>query len=113
MSKFKFIVGHVFKRIVPLVSNEAELFHNESLQCLRFVNGESIPPSLVEVLTRATSFYLDHHLSICYLSQFGIECFNDLKICIIQDCPELEGILDCWEQGREFLPQVEYLSISH
>ncbi|XP_057527912.1 disease resistance protein At4g27190-like isoform X3 [Amaranthus tricolor] len=113
LSKFKFIVGHDFKRIVPLVSNEVELFHNESQQCLRFVNGESIPPSLVEVLTRATSFYLDHHLSICYLSQFGIECFNDLKICIIQDCPELEGILDCWEQGREFLPQVEYLSISH
>ena len=59
LSKFKFIVGHDFKRIVPLVSNEAELFHNESLRCLRFVNGESIPPSLVEVLTRATSFYLD------------------------------------------------------
>ena len=26
-------------------------------------------------------------------------------ICIIQDCPELEGIIDCREQGREFLPQ--------
>ncbi|CAO2838234.1 unnamed protein product [Amaranthus hypochondriacus] len=113
LSTFKFIVGHDFKRIVPLVSNDAELFHNESLRCLRFVNGESIPYSLVEVLTQASSFYLDHHLSICYLSQFGIECFNGLKICIIQDCPNLKGILDCREQGREFLPQLEYLSISH
>ncbi|XP_056694852.1 probable disease resistance protein At4g27220 [Spinacia oleracea] len=113
LAKFNFIVGHDFKRIVSLVSNDAELLYNEGQRCLRFVNGESIPDPVVEVLTRATSFYLDHHLNISNLSQFGIDCFDGLKFCILRDCPELVGILDSQDQRSAFLPFLEYLSINY
>ncbi|KMT15479.1 hypothetical protein BVRB_3g058340 [Beta vulgaris subsp. vulgaris] len=113
VTTFNLVVGHDFKRIVSLVSIDTELLYNEGQRCLRFVNGENIPEAVAQVLTRATSFYLDHHLNICYLSQFGNECFDSLNCCILRDCPELVGIVNSLEHGSKFLPVLEYLSINY
>lgn len=113
LTTFNFVVGHDFKRVVSLVFNDVEFLYNEGPRCLRLVNVDNISDAVVEVLSRATCFYLDHHLSICSLSQFGIDCLDGLRICILRDCLELEGILDTQEQGRKFFPVLEYLSLNY
>ncbi|KAH9611352.1 hypothetical protein KSS87_006106 [Heliosperma pusillum] len=112
VTDFNFIVGHDFKHALSLVTKDAELMHSSSKRCLRFVNGETIPQRVVEVLKRATSLYLDHHLSICSLSEFGIDNMNDLRICILSDCPEVQAIIHLTEDGQVVLPSLEYLSLN-
>ncbi|KAK9725192.1 hypothetical protein RND81_05G128100 [Saponaria officinalis] len=112
VTKFNFIVGHDFKRAVSLVTKDAESMHSCSERCLRFVNGETIPYDVVEVLKRATSLYLDHHLSLHLLSEFGIDNMNALKICILSDCPKVWAIIHQEQDGDIILPRLEYLSIN-
>ncbi|XP_074281408.1 uncharacterized protein LOC141606254 isoform X1 [Silene latifolia] len=69
---FNFIVGHDFKHALSLVTRDAELMHSNSERCLRFVNGETIPQGVMEVLKRATSLYLDHHFKILFLSSLEL-----------------------------------------
>ncbi|XP_074281403.1 disease resistance protein RPS2-like [Silene latifolia] len=109
---FNFIVGQDFKHALSLVSRDAELMHSSSKRCLRFVNGETIPQGVVEVLKRATSLYLDHHFNICFLSEFGIDNMGALKILILSDCPEVQAIIHHAEGEKVILPSLEYLSLN-
>ncbi|KAH9620780.1 hypothetical protein KSS87_021115 [Heliosperma pusillum] len=112
VTDFNFIVGYDFKHALSLVTKDAELMHSSSKRCLRFVNGETIPHGVVEVLKQATSLYLDHHFTICSLLEFGIDNMNDLRICILSDCPEVQAIIHLTEDGRIVLPSLEYLSLN-
>ncbi|XP_074283906.1 disease resistance protein RPS2-like [Silene latifolia] len=112
VTDFNFIIGHDFKHALSLVTRDAELMHSSSKRCLRFVNGETIPQGVVEVLKRATSLYLDHHFSICFLSEFGIDNMDALKICILSDCPEVQAIIHHAEGEKVILPSLEYLSLN-
>ncbi|XP_074281399.1 disease resistance protein RPS2-like [Silene latifolia] len=109
---FNFIVGHDFKHALSIVTRDAELMHSNSERCLRFVNGETIPQGVMEVLKRATSLYLDHHFTIYSLSECGVDNMNDLRICILSDCPELQAIIHHAEGEKVILPSLEYLSLN-
>ncbi|KAJ8445243.1 hypothetical protein Cgig2_024449 [Carnegiea gigantea] len=113
LAMFKFNIGDDFKHAMSQVSYDAEMMHNEEKRCLRFVNGKHIPPSVQAVLCHVTSFYLDHHLSICNLSDFGLNSISALKICILRDCPNLRAIVNDKESPRDVLPCLEYLSINY
>lgn len=112
LTRFNFIVGPDFKHVVSHVSYDAEMMHSGEERCMRFVNGEDIPFALLVVLSRITSFYLDHHLNVRSLSDFGIEIMHFLKVCILRDCPNLLAVVDkgC---ATVVLPFLEYLSINY
>ncbi|GMH18222.1 hypothetical protein Nepgr_020063 [Nepenthes gracilis] len=113
LSVYSFIVGPDVKRIVSQVSYDVELMCSQHDRCLRYVNGENIPDAIVQVLKQSTSLYLDHHLSICYLSDFGSTNTQALKFCIVRDCPRLKAIINDTELETSVFPYLEHLGIYH
>ncbi|XVF29552.1 hypothetical protein REPUB_Repub15cG0131200 [Reevesia pubescens] len=114
LTEFKFVVGRDIKFNASRVPQYVELNYGLlSGQCLRFVNSEKIPTAIVEVLARCIAFYLDHHLDVRSLSEFGIGNINKLKYCIISECPNLETIVDSKEGAEIVFPCLEHLSIHY
>lgn len=110
---FRFIIGHHVKRFVSRVPVDVEVGYEQHDRCLRFVNGLSIPGAVLEILTRSSAFYLDHHCEVYSLSEFGVGNMNELKFCIISECPKIENIIDGMQVIGSALPLLEYLSIHY
>lgn len=113
LTKFKIVVGHDIKRIVSRVPQYVEIEFGLMGQCLRFVNGEKIPGAIIEVLSRCSAFYLDHHLDISGISKFGIGNVSKLKFCIISECPTVKAIVDNEDFTEVVFPCLEHLNIHH
>ena len=113
LTKFKFVVGHDVKRFVSQVVDNLEFDFVQWGQCLRFINGEIIPDAVVEVLTCATAFYLDHHINVCSLSEFGVGNFNGLRFCVIRECPKIQTVIASKELSEAVFPILEHLSINY
>ena len=109
LTDFKFVVGPDVKRFVYQVGDNLEFEYVQWGQCLRFVNGEMIPDAVLKVLTCSTAFYLDHHIKVCSLSEFGISNLNGLRLCIVRDCPNIETVIASKE--LVIFPILEHLSI--
>ncbi|XP_010658104.1 disease resistance protein RPS2 [Vitis vinifera] len=62
--------------------------------CLKFINGEGINPVISKVLAKTHAFGLISHKGVSRLSDFGIENMNDLFICSIEGCNEIETIIN-------------------
>ncbi|XP_030949000.1 disease resistance protein At4g27190-like [Quercus lobata] len=95
LTDFKFVIGPDVKRFIYQVGDNLEFEYVQWGQCLRFVNGEKkkIQDAVLKVLTRSTAFYLDHHIKVCSLSEFGISNLNGLKLCMVRDCPNIETVI--------------------
>uniref|UniRef100_A0A803LZP4 WRKY domain-containing protein n=1 Tax=Chenopodium quinoa TaxID=63459 RepID=A0A803LZP4_CHEQI len=113
LTHFKFVVGHDVKRVVSHVSDDLEHEYCQHDRCLRFVNGEGMPDAVGKVLSQATAFYVDHHLTAQSLTQFGRATINDLKICVVRDCPKLKAIISSTKRTGNFFPFLELLSIHY
>uniref|UniRef100_A0A2P2MX89 Uncharacterized protein MANES_11G129900 n=1 Tax=Rhizophora mucronata TaxID=61149 RepID=A0A2P2MX89_RHIMU len=94
LRKFNFVAGHDVKHMISRVPYNVDFEFNQRGQRLRFVNGENVPDAVCKVLRRTTAFYLDHHLKIHSLSQFGVHNMTWLEVCVAKECPELEIITD-------------------
>ncbi|KAL7145596.1 hypothetical protein ABFS83_07G095500 [Erythranthe nasuta] len=116
LNKFKWVVGLNVKRIIDRVPEEVELEYEKHDRSLRFVNGdEAVPAEAVKtVLKSATAFYLDHHLQIKSLSEFGISSFKELKFCVVRECPKFRDVVgeDAKSSGIAF-PKLEYLGLHY
>ena len=113
LTKFKFVVGHDVKRFVAQVVDNLEFDCVQWGQCLRFINGEMIPDAVLEVLTCTTAFYLDHHINVCSLSEFGVSNFNGLRFCVLRECPKIQAIIGNKELSEAVFPVLEHLSINY
>ncbi|KAL9429569.1 hypothetical protein AB3S75_031388 [Citrus x aurantiifolia] len=111
LTKFKFVVGHDVKSITSRVPDYVEFDYNQQSRCLRFVNCPSISPGVCQILARSTAFYVDHHIGIDNLSNFGIDNINALKYCIISECPGIKTLVDdIKEHGTPIFPSLESLN---
>lgn len=113
LTRFNFVVGHDVKRVVSHVSDDLEHEYNQQDRCLRFVDGEVIPEAISKVLSQATAFYVDHHLTAHSVTQFGWATINDLKVCIVRDCPKLKAIINSTNFTGNCFPFLELLSIHY
>ncbi|KAJ4723668.1 Disease resistance protein [Melia azedarach] len=113
LTYFKFVVGHDVKNITSRVSDHVEFDYNQQGRCLRFVNGKNIPDAVLRTLACTDAFYLDHHLDICSLTNFGVENINGLKFCIISECPKIQTVVDSTELTETVFPSLKNLSIYH
>ncbi|KAL7106308.1 hypothetical protein ACP275_07G104000 [Erythranthe tilingii] len=116
LNKFKWVVGLNVKRVIDRVPEEVELEYEKHDRSLRFVNAdEAVPAEAVKtVLKSATAFYLDHHLQIKSLSEFGISNFKELKFCVVRECPKFRDVVgeDAKSSGIAF-PKLEYLGLHY
>ncbi|XP_044466433.1 probable disease resistance protein At4g27220 isoform X2 [Mangifera indica] len=116
LTEFKFVVGRNVKSISSQVPEYLEYDYNQQGQCLRFVNGEKKPDEVLQILARSTAFYLDNHLDIESLSNFGVRNINGLKFCIISGCPKVKMVVHVDEVKKDtntVFPFLETLSIHH
>ncbi|XP_059632998.1 probable disease resistance protein At4g27220 [Cornus florida] len=113
LSKFNFIVGQIPKHTISQVPEDIELDYDQHDRCLRFVNGVNIPNTVLEVLGRATAFYLSRHYMIKSLSEFGITNIKELRFCIVSECPNILAVIDCRDNSESALQYLEHLSIQY
>ncbi|XP_044500055.1 putative disease resistance protein At1g63350 isoform X2 [Mangifera indica] len=111
LMEFKFIIGHDFKDISSPVPYYMEFDYNQQLRRLRFVNGEKKPEEVLQILARSTAFYLDNHLDIESLSNFGVGNMNELKFCILSECPKIKTVVHVEEVEDAVFPLLETISI--
>ncbi|XP_034702621.1 disease resistance protein At4g27190-like isoform X2 [Vitis riparia] len=111
---FRFIVGNHPKRIISRLLHESAIKFEEQESCLKYVNGKDIPIEIKEVLQHTTAFFLDRHLNATSLSEFGIENMENLKCCVLQECSEIQTIVDTDGSSKDIvLESLEYLSLHY
>ncbi|KAJ7946533.1 AT-hook motif nuclear-localized protein [Quillaja saponaria] len=92
---FRLIVGNHKKRIISRVPLEVEAEFLKWDKCLKFVNGEDTPVEIKAVLTYASAFYLNRHMTVTKISElFWLKSMKQLKFCIVAECNEMETLVD-------------------
>ena len=107
---FRLTVGSHMKRIISRVPPEPAARFEEQESCLKYVNGKGVPTEIKEILQHATAFFLDRHITVSSLSDFGIENMNNLKFCIIGECNEMQTIGDVDDDKLVVPGSLEYLN---
>ncbi|KAK3419571.1 hypothetical protein EUGRSUZ_G00167 [Eucalyptus grandis] len=113
----------------PHVGNlrKFKCFDTSKDRFLKYVNGVGVPIDIQKILRHATAFFLDRHMDVTKLSDFGIANMEQLKCCIIGECNEIRVIIDgtnmydeaerskivseTWEDDTRFLKSLEYLYV--
>ncbi|RVW62676.1 hypothetical protein CK203_062675 [Vitis vinifera] len=60
-----------------------------------------IPVEIKEVLQHATALFLDRHLTLTKLSEFGIENMKELEVCVLGECKEIQTLVDGAEINKQ------------
>ena len=92
--------------------HESAIKFEEEESCLKYVG---IPTEIKEVLQHATAFFLNCHLTATSLSEFGVKTMKNLKFCVLQECNEIEAIVNAndADDGDFILQSLEYLSVHY
>ncbi|KAJ7946539.1 Disease resistance protein [Quillaja saponaria] len=98
ITSFEIVVGHHMKRIISRVPREVEAKFKRWDKSLKFVNGMNVPDEIKMVLKDVEAFFLDRHMNITTLSEFGLENFKIMGFCLLAECNEIQTIFD----GRDF-----------
>ncbi|RVW44410.1 Disease resistance protein [Vitis vinifera] len=98
---FRFIVGSHHSRIISRLPNELAIKFELHTRSLKYVNGEGIPSQIKEVLQHCTALFLDHHLTLTKLSEFGIGNMKKLEFCVLGKCNKIETIVDEAENCKQ------------
>ena len=110
---YRFIVGSHMKRIICRLPPEIAGKFEEEERCLKYVNGEGVPTEIKEVLQHATALFLDRHLTLTSLSQFGIGNMENLKFCVLGECNQIQTIVDTDNDGDVLLESLQYLNLHY
>ncbi|KAF7842807.1 protein EDS1L-like [Senna tora] len=108
---FRFIVGHHMQRIISRAPPAVEVKFKQSNQSLRFVNGVDFPNEVKIILQSVQAFFLDRHMTINYLSQFGKENLSDLELCILAECNEMHSIVGGEDSQLGWFNSLKFLTI--
>ncbi|XP_056162722.1 uncharacterized protein LOC115669181 [Syzygium oleosum] len=127
LSHFKFIVGNHDERIMSRLPADLEFELEHWDKSLKYVHGVGVPIDIQKMLRHTTAFFLDRHMNVTKLSDFGIENMEQLKCCIIGECNEIQVIIDgtdvynegdrseivlgTWEDDGRFLGSLECLYV--
>lgn len=87
-----------------------ESFDYPSYNRLTLVNSEGVNPVISKVLMETHAFGLINHKGVSRLSDFGIDNMDNMLVCLIERCNEIEtiingngitkGVLECLEDLR-------------
>ena len=105
---FRFIISRHQKCIISRLSHESAIKFEEQESCLKYLNGEGISTEIKEVLQHAFALFLDHHLTITSLSEFGIKNMKNLRFCVLRECNEIQTIVDAGDDRNGKLQTLEY-----
>ena len=101
LSHFRFNVGRHVKRIMSRVPRDVEFELERWERCLRYINGVGVPRDIKNVLQHVTSFFLDRHVTVKKLSDFGTRNMKQVKCCVVGECNEVQVIIDAQDAYGE------------
>ncbi|KAF3963234.1 hypothetical protein CMV_012361 [Castanea mollissima] len=101
LSHFRFTVGRHVKRIMSRVPHDVEFELERWERCLRYINGVGVPRDIKNVLQHVTAFFLDRHVTVKKLSDFGTRNMKQLKCCVVGECNEVQVIIDAQDAYGE------------
>ncbi|XP_034702560.1 disease resistance protein At4g27190-like [Vitis riparia] len=105
---FQFAVGYHSLTCFQIL----ESFDDPSYNCLKFIDGKGTD-HILKVLAKTHTFGLVKHKGVSRLSDFGIENMNDLFICSIEECNEIETIIDGTGITQSVLKCLRHLHIKN
>ncbi|KAI4298944.1 hypothetical protein L6164_032449 [Bauhinia variegata] len=96
---FRLVAGRHKQRIISRVPPMVEEKFKQSNRSLRFVygkgkHGTDVPQEINMVLGRTNTFFLDRHMTIKHLSEFGLMNLDQLQMCILAECNEMQTIVE-------------------
>ena len=106
---FRFVVGCQKLTCFQIL----ESFDDPGYNCLKFINGEGMNDAIRKVLAKTHAFGLINHKRVSRLSDFGIENMNDLFICSIEGCSEIETIINGTGITKGVLEYLQHLQVNN
>ena len=91
---FRFVVGSHHSPIIYRLPHELAVKFELQERSLKYVNVEGIPSQINEVLQHATALFLDCHLTLTKLSEFGFGNMKKLEFCVLGEYNKIEIIVD-------------------
>lgn len=82
---------------------------------LKFVKGADIPSEMKKLVKHSKTLFLDRHMTIKNLSEFGIMNLQQLRVCILAECKEMQTIVEGrqWNIDNDMLSHLLYLCVSY
>nr|CAN74437.1 hypothetical protein VITISV_022952 [Vitis vinifera] len=105
---FQFAVGYHNLTCFQILGS----FDDPSDNCLKFIDGKGTD-HILKVLAKTDAFGLFKHKGVSRLSDFGIENMNELLICSIEECNEIETIIDGTGITQSVLEYLRHLHIKN
>ncbi|XP_028765010.1 uncharacterized protein LOC114723036 [Neltuma alba] len=102
---FRFIIGRHMSRIISGTLPTAEEKFKQSERSIKFVKGVDVPYEIASVVRHSKALFLDRHMTIKDLSKFGMTSIEQLQVCILAECKEMQTIIDgrC-SSSKDILP---------
>ncbi|XP_028762849.1 disease resistance protein RPS2-like isoform X2 [Neltuma alba] len=83
LSNFRLVIGYHKPRMISRVPPSFEVIFKESCPRLKFVNGQDFSDEVKFILSKSWAFFLDRHMKINNLAQFGLKNLKKLRLCIL------------------------------
>ncbi|XP_028762818.1 disease resistance protein At4g27190-like [Neltuma alba] len=111
---FRFIVGRHMSRIISGALPTVEEKFKQSECSVKFVKGVDVPYEITSVVRHSKALFLDRHMTIKDLSKFGMTSIEQLQVCILAECKEMQTIVDgrC-SSSKDILPRLLVLRVSY
>lgn len=106
---FQFFVGYYDSPKFQIL----DYFDYQMHRCLRYGKGEGLPPVISEVLKESDVVELIGHKNFSSLSEFGMENMKNLQGCWLEDCEDIECIVDGNLMSIVALESLERMHISN
>ncbi|KAI9107338.1 hypothetical protein K1719_021726 [Acacia pycnantha] len=112
---FKFIVGRHMERIISSTTSTCEEKFKQSVCSLKFVNGDVVPDEIKRFVRHSKALFLERHKTIKSLSEFKMMNLEQLRICMLAECREMQIIVDGRQSnnGNDIFSHFLYLYVSH
>ena len=106
---FQFAVGDHDSTCFQILKS----FDYPSYNCLTLVNSEGVNPVISRVLMETLAFALINYKGVSKLSDFSIENMDNMLVCLIERCDEIETIINGDVITKGVLECLKELSINN
>ncbi|KAF7842812.1 disease resistance protein RPS2-like [Senna tora] len=112
---FRFVIGKHMERIISGTPPTYEAKFKQSDHSLKFVKGVDIPSEIKKLVGHSKALFLDRHMIIKNLSEFGMMNLEQLRVCMMSECKEMQTIVDGRHSNsnNDMLSHLLYLSVSY